>query len=179
MLVLDVLLPVTGTAPGVCRTRQLLDQSSMLAEFLLTERHSTRSLDRLHGSVSPNGRKSWRTSTGTCWVLGLGGLLPLEPLQHRHLLPLQLLVVPSEAGNCLLLPHSSLSGTTTVRLPIACSNTYSRASTSAEPRALLVFSRVPVLLLCKGATSLLLLATGPGRRNELQLEDWIEVFWRG
>ena len=58
-----------------------------------------------------------------------------------------------------------------VRLPIACSNTFSGASTSAEPRALLVFSRVPVLLLCKGATSLLLLATGPERRKELQLED--------
>ena len=105
---LGVLLRVTGTTPGVCSTRQLNDHSSRLAEFLLTERHSTHSLDRQHGSISPNVRKSWRTSTGTCWVLGLGGLLPLEPLQRRHLLPLQLPVVPSEAETRFLLPNSSL-----------------------------------------------------------------------
>ena len=58
-----------------------------------------------------------------------------------------------------------------VRLTTACSNTFSRASLSAEPPALLVFPRVHVLLLCKGATSLLLLATGLGRRRVLQLED--------
>ena len=136
--------------------------------------------DRQHWSVSPNGRKSWETWTGICWVLGFGGLLPLESLQRRHLLPLQLLLVlPSEAGNLLLLPRSSLSGTTTVRLPIACSITFLGARPSAEPCALLVFSRVPVLLLCKGATSVLLRATGLETRVELQQEDWFEVFWRG
>ena len=164
-----VLLPVAGTAPGVCSTRQLHDQSSMLAEFLLTERHSTRSLDRQHGSVSPNGLKELKNFDGNLLGTWAWGPHVAEPLQRRLLL--QLLVVPSEAGNRLLLPHSSLSGTTTVRLPTACSNTFSGASISAKPRALLVFSRVPVLLLCKGATSLLLLATGIGRREELQLED--------
>ena len=127
---LGVLLPVTGTAPGEFSTSQLHDQSNMLAEFFFAERHSTRSLDKQHGNVSPNGRKSWRTSTGTCWVLRFGGLLPLEPLQRHHLLPLQLPVVLSEAGNCLLLPHCSLSGTITARFPIACSNTFSGARAS-------------------------------------------------
>ena len=52
---LGVLLPIAGTASGLCSTRQLQDQTSMLEEYFLTERHSTRSLDRQHRSVSPNG----------------------------------------------------------------------------------------------------------------------------
>ena len=94
----------------------------------------------------------------------------MDPMQ-RQLLPIHLLVLSSEAGYRVPLPHSSLSGTSTVRLPTAFSITFSGASPSAEPRALLVFSRVPVLFLCKGATSFLLLATGLGKRGELQLED--------
>ena len=54
-----------------------------------------------------------------------------------------------------LFPQSSHPGTTTVILPIACSNTFLRASTSAH--APLGFTQLPVLLFYKWATSLLLL----------------------
>ena len=64
-----------------------------------------------------------------------------------------------------------------VRLPIAYSNTFSGASPSSEPRAVLVFSRDPVLLLCNEATSILLLATGLRRREVLQLK--IELKYSG
>ena len=41
------------TASGVCSTRQLRDQLSMLAEILVTEHHSTLSLDRQKGVFRP------------------------------------------------------------------------------------------------------------------------------
>ena len=64
-----------------------------------------------------------------------------------------------------------------VRLPIACPNTFSGANPSAEPRAFLVFSRVPMLLLAR--VNLNSADDYWARRAELQLEKLIEVFWRG
>ena len=132
VLVLVVLLSVAGTAPEVISmTSHACWQNSFWLSFippiLLTD-----SME-----MSRQWSKELKNSDDKLPGTWVRGLLPLEPLQIHHLLPFQLLVVPFEAGNRLL-PHSSISGTTAVGLPIACSFTFSESSLFAEPRYVVV-----------------------------------------